>query len=68
MRKPGLPESQRGASVDELEDFFRSQFRAEEDAPRSPIEVLDWGLKHIDRLRGGAGGRVELIWKKYFTM
>jgi len=33
------------------DDVFRSQFRAEKDAPRSPIEIVDWGLQHIDRLR-----------------
>jgi hypothetical protein len=33
------------------DDIFRSQFRAEKDAPRSPIEIIDWGLQHIDRLR-----------------
>ncbi len=30
-------------------DLFRSQFRAESKAPRSPIEIVDWGLQHIDR-------------------
>lgn len=35
-------------SVDSL---FRSQFRAEANAPRSPIEIIDWGIQHIDRLR-----------------
>ena len=33
------------------EDVFRSQFRAEYDAPKSSVEVIDWGLQHIDRLR-----------------
>jgi len=33
------------------EDVFRSQFRAEYDAPQSSVEVIDWGLQHIDRLR-----------------
>ena len=37
-----------GLSVD---DIFRSQFRALEGAPKSPIEIIDWGLQHIDRLR-----------------
>jgi hypothetical protein len=36
------------------DDFFRSQFRAERNAPRSPIEILNWGLQHIDRLRQSA--------------
>jgi len=33
------------------DDVFRSQFRAEKDAPRAPVEIIDWGLQHIDRLR-----------------
>lgn len=32
-------------------DIFRSQFRIENDADRSDIEIIDWGLKHIERLR-----------------
>jgi hypothetical protein len=35
----------------EPEDFFRSQFRTEPDAPRSSLEILKWGLEHIERLR-----------------
>lgn len=35
-------------SVDKV---FRSQFRAEKNAPRSPIQIVDWGLQHIERLR-----------------
>ncbi len=34
-----------------VEDVFRSQFRAGAKAPRSPMEIIDWGLQHIDRLR-----------------
>ena len=33
------------------DDVFRSQFRAERDASRAPIELIEWGLDHIDRLR-----------------
>ena len=32
-------------------DVFRSKFRTTRDAERSPIEVMKWGLEHIDRLR-----------------
>src|SRR5581483_9783289 len=48
-----LPEAERPVAIDELEedDFFRSQFRADANVPPSPVEVVDWGLKHIDRLR-----------------
>ncbi|MBD1999540.1 hypothetical protein H6G00_23495 [Leptolyngbya sp. FACHB-541] len=34
-----------------IDDVFRSQFRTEKDAPPSTLEVLDWGLQHIERLR-----------------
>ncbi len=40
-------------AIEELSsnDVFRSQFRAAEGAPKSPIEIIDWGLQHIDRIR-----------------
>jgi hypothetical protein len=43
----------RRKTIDELttQDVFRSQFRAEDAAPKSSLEVMDWGLQHIDRLR-----------------
>jgi len=43
----------RGQAINDLssEDVFRNQFRAEENAPACPIEILDWGLKHLDRIR-----------------
>lgn len=34
-----------------VEDVFRSQFRPEQDSPCSDIQIIDWGLQHIDRLR-----------------
>jgi hypothetical protein len=51
-----VPEAERGQTIDRLtvDDFFRSQFRTQAEAPRSPIEIVDWGLKHIDRLRTAA--------------
>jgi hypothetical protein len=33
------------------EDGFRSQFRAELNAPKSAVTVIEWGLTHIERLR-----------------
>jgi hypothetical protein len=32
-------------------DVFRSQFRASRGAPKSQVEIVSWGLEHIDRLR-----------------
>jgi hypothetical protein len=45
--------SDRNATIQGLttHDAIRSQFRAEENAPRSDIKIIDWGLQHIHRLR-----------------
>lgn len=32
-------------------DVFRSQFRVNKRAPKSQIEIVNWGLEHIDRIR-----------------
>jgi hypothetical protein len=34
-----------------IEDVFRSQFRAPRASERSPIEIIRWGLEHLERLR-----------------
>jgi len=34
-----------------VDDVFRSQFRSEDKAEKSSIEILDWGIQHINRLR-----------------
>ena len=34
-------------------DVFRSQFRVGKGAPVSQIEVVTWGLEHLDRIRKG---------------
>jgi hypothetical protein len=34
-------------------DVFRSQFRVGTGAPVSQIEVVTWGLEHLDRIRKG---------------
>jgi len=46
-------EEERRRTIDGLKvhDVFRSQFRVEDGAPKSSLEVIDWGLRHIDRLR-----------------
>ncbi|MGC2237894.1 MAG: hypothetical protein WA584_17165 [Pyrinomonadaceae bacterium] len=33
------------------EDVFRSQFRTKADSEASSIEIINWGLEHIERLR-----------------
>lgn len=37
-----------------VNDVFRSQFRSEANSPRSEIEIINWGLQHIERLRNVA--------------
>lgn len=46
-------ESERQAAIDKLsrDDVFRNQFRVEERAPKCPIETINWGLAHLDRLQ-----------------
>lgn len=46
-------DSERSAAIEALSknDVFRSQFRANINAERSPIEIIKWGLEHLDRLR-----------------
>jgi len=43
----------RQEKIDKLsrDDVFRNQFRAKKDSPPAQIEVIKWGLEHIDRLR-----------------
>ncbi len=47
------PEAERKATIDAIstDDVFRSQFRSRKDAQRSEIEIIKWGLEHLDRLR-----------------
>ena len=33
------------------DDVFRNQFRAGAESPQASVEIIEWGLEHIDRLR-----------------
>lgn len=46
-------DAERSAAIEAItpNDVFRSQFRAHSSAERSPIEIIKWGLEHLDRLR-----------------
>jgi hypothetical protein len=48
-----MPRDQQAAAIDALapNDGFRSQFRANALAERSSLEILKWGLEHIQNLR-----------------
>ena len=34
-----------------MQDVFRSQFRTNTNAEKSSIDIIKWGLEHLDRLR-----------------
>jgi len=57
----------RSAAIESLssEDVFRSQFRAHSNAERSPIEVIKWGLEHLDRLRKAKSEQQEAVAKRW---
>ena len=46
-------DSERATAIEALTsgNVFRSQFRAHQGAERPPIEIIKWGLEHLDRLR-----------------
>ena len=54
-------EDGRLAKIDSLStnDVFRSQFRIAEQAPQSPVTIIDWGLLHIERLRNAQHQSLE---------
>lgn len=48
---PNAEAQRRAIETLSSEDVFRSQFRAHRGSDRSPIEIISWGLQHLDRLR-----------------
>jgi hypothetical protein len=50
------------------QDMFRSQFRAKKAAPQSSLEVIEWGLEHIDRLRKAGLESKEQRLKKWSSI
>jgi hypothetical protein len=55
------------ATIESLtaDDVFRSQFRPERDAPQSEIQIIDWGLQHIERLRKASAQAREERMKRW---
>ena len=51
-----------------VDDVFRNQFRTQDRAPKSSIEIMDWGLSHIDRLRKSRADERETRLKKWGTI
>lgn len=52
IQEPALLEQ----TIDSLspDDGFRSQFRTEDDAPKSSTETMEWGLDYLSRLRAAS--------------
>jgi hypothetical protein len=50
------------------EDGFRSQFRTDDDAKRSEVAVIEWGLNHIERLRKARSEAREATAKSWQVM
>jgi hypothetical protein len=46
-----------------VNDVFRSQFRTKSTSEPSSIEVINWGLEHIERLRKVSAEEKETRWK-----
>jgi hypothetical protein len=48
-----MPRDAQEAAIEAIsvDDGFRSQFRSEAVAPRSDLEILRWGLAHVESLR-----------------
>ncbi|MDT4898058.1 MAG: hypothetical protein QOH25_3135 [Acidobacteriota bacterium] len=49
------------------DDVFTNQYRVDssDNAPLAPVEILDWGLKHIDRLREARIEKREESYRKW---
>lgn len=47
------------------DDGFRSQFRSGDNAPKSEVAVIEWGLSHIERLRKAQGEAREAMAKSW---
>jgi hypothetical protein len=62
-----VPIGERARVIESLgpNDGFRSQFRTGEDAPQSPVAVIEWGLNHIERLRKASGEAREATAKSW---
>jgi hypothetical protein len=56
--------------IDDLtqDDVFRNQFRTQDGAPKCSIEIMDWGLNHIDRLRKSRADERETRLKRWGTV
>jgi len=61
----GLSKEERDRAIQELtkEGVFRSQFRVVRGADKSRMELIEWGLQHLERLRKNEQLEEESRWK-----
>jgi hypothetical protein len=60
-------EKDRKTAIDSLtvKDVFRSQFRPQLDSPPSTLDIINWGLEHLERARKYKIEANEQKWKKW---
>jgi hypothetical protein len=63
-------QTQQRKAIDQLtrDDVFRNQFRVGDGAGKCDIEVIDWGLQHIERLRKAAAEEREARSRKWTSI
>lgn len=42
------------------EDIFRSQFRVEKNAKKSDVNLIEWGLRHLERLYTNESSQIKI--------
>jgi hypothetical protein len=50
------------------DDVFRNQFRVENEAPKCSIEIINWGLNHLDLIRKSAAAVRDERLKRWGTV
>lgn len=62
--------AQQQKAIDELspKDVFRNQFRVEDHAPKCSLEIISWGLSHLDLIRKSAATIREEKLKRWGTV
>jgi hypothetical protein len=65
-----MPKQEQQKAIDDLseKDVFRNQFRVEDRAPKCSIEIINWGLNHLDLIRKSAAATREEKLKRWGTI
>ena len=61
-------EQQKAIDDISIEDVFRNQFRVEDEAKKCSVELIEWGLRHIERLRRDLSEEKEGKFKRVGTV